>query len=172
MRIVETGAGYVKLEDCISNLEDRNPHDWYDVEPREFAYKGEHQGYKLYQFDSETEDFYNACKEIDSDLKELGLIPQDCRMSKGLHEVRGPTGSVPIHHDQDHIAGLTVFLNQEWPPDRGGWNFCLDNDDEIIITPPKFNTGIIIFTPRPHGSVPVWHEGDLRRTLQIFFDET
>ena len=174
MRIAKQGPGYYILEDVIDNLIDRDPHSWYDehgVESREFSFPKEHSSYKLHQCDSNSEDFAKACEEVELGVKALGLVPQDCVKSIGLHEVRGPAGAIPIHHDQNHIAGLTIFLNQEWPLERGGWNFCIDEKQEVIITPPKFNTGILIMTPRAHGAVPVFEDGCKRRTMQIFFDE-
>jgi len=180
MVITETGPGYFKVKDVIPGLEDMNPHAWFKGPPalfqlprysRNLAYS---YSPKLYQFTIKDPEVRKLADQVVLDCEELGLTKDlpEYKISYCLHEINGEDAApfIPCHTDTDHLVGFTIFLNRSWHRTHGGWNMMIDTNGDPVATIPEFNTGIFIFTPCEHFTVPLFNPVR-RRTMQIFFDE-
>lgn len=174
MIITETGPGYFKVKDVIPGLADMDPHTWFNGPPKLFQYPAYAYDPKLYQFTIEDPEVRKLADQVVLECEELGLTKDlpDYEISYGLHEINGNDSApfIPCHADIDHLVGFTIFLNKVWSPSDGGWNMMIDTNGDPVATIPEFNTGIFIFTPCDHFTVPLF-EPIRRRTMQIFFNE-
>ena len=157
----------------------------YGYEYNPFSFKNDHTNFVLrqYKFYPEQESLRDQlCAEITEDIgKALGdpnWLPDNVRPSMGLHEQLHPDDNgvnyyscIPPHADNGHFAAITVFLNKEWDILHGGMNVCISKDEERVVkvTPIQYNTGVLIFCPTFHCTVPVYQLNHRRRTFQIFY---
>jgi Rps23 Pro-64 3,4-dihydroxylase Tpa1-like proline 4-hydroxylase len=78
---------------------------------------------------------------------------------------------IPWHSDANFYGGLTVYLNEEWDQDWGGYFMYKNEDGSISAIPPQRNTAVLQFGGVPHSTTPVHYSGELRITLQVFFNK-
>jgi hypothetical protein len=77
---------------------------------------------------------------------------------------------IPWHSDAKWRGGLTIYLNQHWHPDHGGYFLYQERlDQDIIAILPKRNLGVMQLDQTPHATTPVTFDGGVRLTLQVFF---
>ena len=72
------------------------------------------------------------------------------------------------HSDSGKKAAITVYLNEEWHPNWGGF-FCWQDpsaDGHLIV--PKFNTGVVVRGNPPHHVSLISPLAPIRKTLQIW----
>ena len=65
-------------------------------------------------------------KEISSYIPECDIVTQ--------YYVWQSNSGISLHRDTNHKFGATIYLNDEWHPDSGGWFIWKDKDKE------KWNT--------------------------------
>lgn len=77
---------------------------------------------------------------------------------------------IPWHNDSSWRGGLTVYLNQHWHADYGGYFVYQERlDQDIIAIIPKRNLAVLQLDQTPHATTPVTFDGGVRLTLQAFF---
>ena len=76
---------------------------------------------------------------------------------------------IPWHNDGMHDAALTVYLNDQWDRDYGGF-FLYEEEDEIKAIIPKRNFGILQKGGTKHCTTPVNFDGKMRITIQTFLE--
>ena len=172
MEIVKRYSNCYILKDLVTDV-DHN--DCFNDFNMNFNFPNDHDHWVLGQYewnnqfdDSAIHEFiFNNVDEIDS----------SCTIRRGFHEV-GYGQCIPPHSDVNHIAGLTIFLNEFWEEHWGGHNVCMRNPDsggsdaygDSIITAPSYGTGVLVIAPCAHFTLPVF-EDKKRRTVQFFYDE-
>ena len=172
MQIVKRYSNCYILKDIVTDV-DHN--DCFNDHVMDFNFPDMHKHWVLgqYKWDNQFDDssihefIFNNIEEIDS----------NCIIRKGFHEI-GHGQAIPPHSDINHIAGLTIFLNQEWEERWGGHNVCMkkpgadgvDAYGDSIITAPSYGMGVLIIAPCVHFTLPVF-EDKKRRTIQYFYDE-
>jgi len=77
---------------------------------------------------------------------------------------------IPWHEDQDYAGVLTVYLNEQWEPDFGGY-FLYEDKDEVKAILPKPNCGLLQSGGIRHSTTPVNYNGGMRISLQVFLDK-
>lgn len=174
----------ITLDNVIRDANQYNFHNMFGSEYNDFGFKNDHENFKLKQFqfaEGQTAIRDKLLIEIEEDIgKVLGdpfWTPSDTRPSLGLHEIVHPDDSgnyysaIPVHSDVGHYAAITIFLNRDWDISWGGMNVCLSEVEQRVVktTPVKFNTGVLVFCPTPHCTVPVFRRDQKRRTFQIFW---
>ena len=172
MKITKRYPSVYILEDL---LEDLDHNDCFNDFMWNFNFPEEHSNWNLEQFKWDNQfDDSPIHKFVMDNIDE---IPHDCIIRRGFQQL-SHNHCVPPHSDQNHIAGLTIFLNQEWDEHWGGHNVCMKNPDsdgvgafgDSIITVSSYGMGVLVLSPCMHFSLPVF-EDRKRRTFQIFYDE-
>jgi hypothetical protein len=74
---------------------------------------------------------------------------------------------IPWHTDENHDGALTVYLNEEWQDDWGGY-FLYKENKEIKAIVPKPNFALLQQGGLHHATTPVNLSGGIRITLQTF----
>lgn len=79
-----------------------------------------------------------------------------------------PLSYITWHTDRNYEGGLTIYLNDKWNPNWGGY-FMYKTDDNITALKPKRNLGVFQLGGVEHCVSTTNIGCDLRYTLQIFF---
>ncbi len=77
---------------------------------------------------------------------------------------------IPWHCDANYHGGLTLYLNEEWDADWGGY-FMYKNEDGISAIAPSKNSAVLQYGGINHTTTAVNFNGDLRITLQLFLEK-
>ena len=78
---------------------------------------------------------------------------------------------IPWHDDANYQSALTIYLNEQWDLDWGGLFMYRKENEPIIAIPPDRNTAVMQFGGVMHSTTPVNYDGQLRITLQVFFNK-
>ena len=79
------------------------------------------------------------------------------------------TSFIPWHTDAEHNAALTIYLNNFWDRDWGGYFMYYDNDDIKCIIP-KENLAILQENNPLHSTTMTTPSSSDRITLQLFLN--
>jgi hypothetical protein len=71
------------------------------------------------------------------------------------------------HNDGLYKGALTVYLNEKWESDWGGY-FMYEEDDEIKAIKPDKNTGVFLTGGTKHCVTTINLNADIRISLQCF----
>lgn len=77
---------------------------------------------------------------------------------------------IPWHNDAHCSSALTIYLNDYWDEDWGGY-FMYKNDKEIKAIVPERNLGVLQENGIFHATTTINPDADKRYSFQIFFDE-
>lgn len=77
---------------------------------------------------------------------------------------------IPWHADKSYGGALTVYLNEEWHEDFGGYFLYEDNKKDIRAILPRRNFGLLQQGGLRHCTTPVNYDGGMRITLQVFLE--
>ena len=115
-----------------------------------------------------------TCKNIQGmvkrNLEEYDVEPLNKNVIKGMMFYYWKEGSyIPWHTDENHSAGLTIYLNDTWNYQNGGL-FLYNHNDQIKTLIPSRNTGVLQVGGMDHSTTIVRKGSKVRKTLQIFFD--
>ena len=82
-----------------------------------------------------------------------------------------PGSYIPYHSDAKYSKAVTVYLNEDWGFNDGGFfTWRKPNDEDWICVIPHFNLGIVNAFGLEHGTTPVTSD-KLRVTVQIFLNK-
>lgn len=76
---------------------------------------------------------------------------------------------IPWHEDKTYGGALTVYLNEEWHEDFGGY-FLYEDKKDIKAILPKRNFGLLQQGGIRHSTTPVHINGGMRITIQVFLE--
>ena len=74
---------------------------------------------------------------------------------------------IPWHTDKDYFGAITVYLNEEWQEDFGGYFLYRDKKDIKAIIP-KRNSAVLQYGGVNHCTTAVNFDGNMRITIQAF----
>jgi len=77
---------------------------------------------------------------------------------------------IPWHEDKSYGGALTVYLNEEWHADFGGYFLYEDNKKDIRAILPKRNFGLLQQGGIRHSTTPVNYDGGMRISIQVFLE--
>lgn len=72
------------------------------------------------------------------------------------------------HEDASHGGAATIYLNEKWNRDYGGY-FVYEKDNKFGLEIPKFNKCVFQSGGIPHATTPVADNAPIRKSLQVFF---
>jgi hypothetical protein len=75
------------------------------------------------------------------------------------------------HSDRDKKAAITVYLNEKWDPNDGGFFCWQEGPEKAHLLVPQFNTAVIVRGNPPHHVSLINPYAPVRRTLQIWITE-
>ena len=79
-----------------------------------------------------------------------------------------PCSHIPFHNDSGHNGSVTIYLNENWNRNHGGYYiFELHNELRAIV--PKKNMSIIQFGANFHSVSCTTRLSKIRRCIQCFF---
>jgi Rps23 Pro-64 3,4-dihydroxylase Tpa1-like proline 4-hydroxylase len=78
---------------------------------------------------------------------------------------------IPWHDDPHCDAALTIYLNEEWEPDFGGYYIYEDEENDLRAVTPKPNLALLQKGGMRHTTTPVNFVGFMRITIQVFMYE-
>lgn len=77
---------------------------------------------------------------------------------------------IPWHGDDKHLKSMTIYLNEQWDRNWGGY-FLYETEDGIRAELPTFNKGILFTPPLQHSTTMPSLNAPLRLSLQLFINE-
>jgi hypothetical protein len=84
-----------------------------------------------------------------------------------MHYIWNPLSSINFHNDGGSIFGATIYLNEGWNLNHGGF-LLVEEDNGIKAYPPVFNTCIINTDVQNHAVSMTSAFAPKRHTIQIF----
>ena len=109
-------------------------------------------------------------EEIHNDIvKEISPHVPECEIVTQYY-VWQPHSGIAMHDDSGRRFGATIYLNEEWDGNSGGWFIWRDKDtDEWKVLLPTINTMVMNIDCEQHLVTPV-SPNKFRLTIQIFGD--
>jgi Rps23 Pro-64 3,4-dihydroxylase Tpa1-like proline 4-hydroxylase len=116
--------------------------------------------------------------DLTEDLKELvtkelidkNILPSIPKKWNIAVQLCSRMSYIPWHNDANWIFSATVYLNNEWNPEWGGY-FTYQDDNEIKAIIPSHNKAISFKTPLKHSVLLTSIDSPFREALQIFVEE-
>jgi hypothetical protein len=104
--------------------------------------------------------------EVLSILQKLNIdVGLDC----GVNYYKWTKGSyIPWHEDMGYKSGTTIYLNESWDKNWGGY-FAYEISGKIKCIKPEFNMAVKIKPPIQHTVFLTSSVAPIRETLQIFY---
>jgi hypothetical protein len=115
---------------------------------------------------------YNINKKVDSELFDLVSNKTKKVLNIGNPVMNfyywGNSSNINWHDDCDYLGGATIYLNEKWDRNWGGY-FIYEKDKKLGVEIPRFNKCVFQFGSVPHATTPLSIGAPIRKTLQIFF---
>jgi Rps23 Pro-64 3,4-dihydroxylase Tpa1-like proline 4-hydroxylase len=111
----------------------------------------------------------NNFKDIFNEVKNIYIekFPEIKNMEFGIHlYLWHKLSYIPFHNDEAAYVASTVYLNNNWNRDWGGF-FIYEKENKYEIVKPEFNK-CIINKKTVHGTTLTTIDAPPRETLQIF----
>ena len=116
--------------------------------------------------------------ELTEDLKELvakelidkNILPSVPKKWGIAVQLCSRMSCIPWHDDPPWVFSATVYLNNEWNPDWGGY-FAYEDGNEIKTIIPSHNKAVSFKTPLRHSVLLTAINSPFREALQIFVKE-
>ena len=78
---------------------------------------------------------------------------------------------IPWHDDDNHLKSMTIYLNEAWDKNWGGY-FLYESEDGVRAELPTFNKGILFTPPLEHSTTIPSLNAPLRMALQLFINKS
>lgn len=112
----------------------------------------------------------NLLNELLSVIKSKIHIPDAYIINYVRYTLGGRYSYLPWHDDNNHKLAITIYLNNVWDFNWGGFFIYKEGLDYKAVIP-EYNKAIILEAPLPHCTVMPSIEAPLRESLQIFVDQ-
>jgi Rps23 Pro-64 3,4-dihydroxylase Tpa1-like proline 4-hydroxylase len=76
---------------------------------------------------------------------------------------------IPWHNDENKKHGITIYMNEYWDKNWGGY-FAYDNGNKIECIKPEYNKAVKINAPLKHTVFSTNIDAPVRETIQIFVE--
>jgi hypothetical protein len=96
-----------------------------------------------------------------------------CNLIDGYQEVYAmyykmlPGAYIPWHNDGNWRFGMTIYLNEDWDKNFGGY-FAFNDGNTISCIKPEYNCATYISAPLDHCVFQTAPDAKPRKTIQIF----
>jgi Rps23 Pro-64 3,4-dihydroxylase Tpa1-like proline 4-hydroxylase len=91
----------------------------------------------------------------------------DYNLVKIMYYYFSPYSYIPWHDDANNNKAVTIYMNEQWNEDWGGY-FAYEANEEIKCLKPNFNTAIVTIPPMRHTVFLVNPQAPIRESIQIF----
>lgn len=107
-------------------------------------------------------DIYNEVKNT-----YIQKFPETKNKEYGIHlYLWHKLSYIPFHTDGQYSMASTVYLNNNWNRDHGGF-FIYEKNNKYEVVKPEFNKAVINKSV-PHGTTLTTADAPIRETLQVF----
>lgn len=117
-------------------------------------------------------DIYTLNPIIDFEINDLIVkkLEEEFKMTVGAVNFYywQNTSNINWHNDDFHGGAATVYLNEVWKREWGGF-FIYEKDNKFGIELPKFNKCIFQSGAVEHATIPTTDFAPVRKTIQVFF---
>jgi Rps23 Pro-64 3,4-dihydroxylase Tpa1-like proline 4-hydroxylase len=120
----------------------------------------------IFKFKLSDELFDEVCEEF---IKK-GIFPNKPKDADIAIQLYSRMAFIAWHEDAKYKFSGTVYLNQQWKPDWGGY-FAYEENNEIKAIKPVLNQGVFFVPPMQHTVFSTSLDAPLRESLQIFVRE-
>ena len=79
-----------------------------------------------------------------------------------------PMSQINWHNDSNKKAAITIYLNETWDPNDGGFFCWQENAEKAHLIVPEFNSAVIVRGNPPHHVSLINPFAPVRKTLQIW----
>ena len=102
----------------------------------------------------------------------LPMVGQEFESKKWIftYAVGSYISFIPWHGDDKHLRSMTIYLNEVWDKNWGGY-FLYESEDGIRAELPTFNKGILFTPPLQHSTTMPTLNAPLRLSLQLFVND-
>jgi hypothetical protein len=107
---------------------------------------------------------------VAKELIEKNIIQSTPKQWNVAIQLNSRMAYIPWHDDATWVFTATVYLNNEWDPEWGGY-FVYKDDNEIKAIVPSHNKSVSFKTPFQHSVLLTAINAPLRESLQIFIKE-
>ena len=108
--------------------------------------------------------------EVAQELVAKGLFEKEPKDWKIFIHLFSRASFIPWHDDNTHAQSGTIYLNEVWEKDWGGY-FAYADGDEIKCLIPSYNTGCFFTPPIMHSALLTAGNAPLRESVQFFVKE-
>lgn len=117
-------------------------------------------------------EIYNIHETIDPELykiisrkvnNEFGMEIKGCAFFFWLNN-----SNINWHNDAGHGGAATIYLNEKWKKEWGGF-FIYKKDKKFGIEKPEYNKCVFQSGGIDHATTPVNKDAPIRKSLQVFF---
>jgi Rps23 Pro-64 3,4-dihydroxylase Tpa1-like proline 4-hydroxylase len=77
--------------------------------------------------------------------------------------------NIQWHDEGYHAAGATIYLNQKWNKEDGGFFLYQKKNEDISIILPEMNKCIFQSGAVEHATTPTFNHSPVRKSIQVFF---
>jgi len=109
-------------------------------------------------------------KELSVELIHKGIFNKEPKSWAASIHLMSRHSNIPWHNDSPHKSTCTIYLNEVWNSDWGGY-FIYQDDEELKATYPEYNKAVWFECPLNHTVTLTALNAPLRETVQIFVDE-
>lgn len=79
--------------------------------------------------------------------------------------------NIQWHSDPGWAAAATIYLNQKWNKEDGGFFLYQKENEDLSIVLPEINKCIFQNGAVEHATTPTFKHSPVRKSLQVFFNE-
>lgn len=102
-------------------------------------------------------------------LIKLNVYPDNCDYSFRAMTYRwSPLSYIPWHFDKDWKGAATIYLNEVWDEDWGGY-IMWENSNGVHAASPKFNRMAVNDSNIKHCTSLTTKDSQIRETIQMFW---
>ena len=106
---------------------------------------------------------------LEARMNELGFLPTGQSFTfRAMTYLWTPFSFIPWHLDKNWLGAATIYLNQKWDEDWGGY-LMWENETGIHAIPPTFNRMAVNDANVKHATSLTTKDAELRETIQMFW---
>ena len=133
-----------------------------------FSYPADIVGYSNALFGFDVSDYLK--NEILSSLIAAGVLEKEPAVWNAFIHLMSRNSGIPWHDDASYVFSGTVYLNEIWDKNLGGY-FVYEDGEEIKCIVPTYNTGYFYPLPLKHSCLLTAGNAPFRESVQIFIKE-
>jgi hypothetical protein len=133
-----------------------------------FSYRSDIVGFSNAVFGFDLSDLLKS--EVCKELIAKGIFEKEPTYWNAFVHLMSRNSGIPWHDDANFVYTGTIYLNEVWDKNLGGY-FAYEDGDKIKCIVPTYNTGCFFSPPLNHSALMTANNAPLRESVQIFVKE-